>query len=121
MVKKKNVKSTFELHEIVAKGMIDKKAEEVMVINLTKNKNAIADYFVICSGTSGTHLDAISDAVEQEVWQKLNTHPKSEEGKTNKEWILIDYIDVVAHIFQKDKRKFYGLEELWGDAEITKY
>lgn len=108
------------LSEWVVEGMLNKKAMDVVVMDLRKVKHAIADYFIICSGNSDTQIDAISDSVEEEIHKLSKQNPWKREGKENKEWILLDYVDVVAHIFNKDKRKFYGLEELWGDAEITR-
>lgn len=100
-------------------GMLEKKASDVVVLDLRDIKHAVADYFVICSGTSDTQIDAISDSVEKEVHKLTRQNPWKREGKQNKEWILIDYVDVVAHVFSRDKRNFYGLEELWADAKST--
>lgn len=111
--------SSQELCQLVAKGMMEKKGQEVAILDLRKVKNAIADFFVICSGTSDTQVDAIADSVEYEVYKAVEENPWHKEGKTNREWILIDYVDVVAHVFNKDRRKYYDLEELWGDAEFT--
>jgi ribosome-associated protein len=86
---------------------------------LRKVKNAVADYFVICSGSSDAQIDAIAESIDEEVFKTLKQNPWHQEGKTNKEWLLIDYVDVVAHVFKKDKREFYSLEKLWGDAEIV--
>ncbi|MFK7953408.1 MAG: ribosome silencing factor [Ekhidna sp.] len=104
----------------MVEGMLNKKAMDVVVMDLRNVKHAIADYFILCSGNSDTQIDAISDAVEEEIHKHSKQNPWKREGKENKEWILLDYVDVVAHIFKKDKRTFYGLEELWGDAEITR-
>lgn len=109
-----------ELSEWMVEGMLNKKAMDVVVMDLRNVKHAIADYFILCSGNSDTQIDAISDAVEEEIHKHSKQNPWKREGKENKEWILLDYVDVVAHIFKKDKRTFYGLEELWGDAEITR-
>lgn len=114
----KNVSSDI-LSEWVVEGMLNKKAKDVVVMDLRNVKHAIADYFIICSGNSDTQIDAISESVEEQVHKLSKQNPWKREGKENKEWILLDYIDVVAHIFNKDKRTFYGLEELWGDAKIT--
>lgn len=108
------------LSEWMVEGMLNKKATDVVVMDLRNVKHAIADYFILCSGNSDTQLDAISDSVEEEIHKQSKQNPWKREGKENKEWILLDYVDVVAHIFIKDKRTFYGLEELWGDAEITR-
>ena len=98
--------------------MQEKKAVDIKVLNLKKINNSIADYFIICSGNSDTQVDAIANAVEEEVYKKNKQLPWHIEGKENKEWILLDYVDAVAHIFLKERREFYMLEELWGDVVI---
>ena len=100
--------------------MLDKKAHDVVVMDLREVKHAVADYFVICSGNSDTQIDAISDSIEEQIHKRSKQNPWKREGQQNKEWILLDYVDVVAHVFNKEKRIFYGLEELWGDAKITR-
>ncbi len=99
--------------------MQEKKAQDIVVLDLRRVRNAVADYFVICSGSSDKQLEAISDSIDEEVSRALRENPWHTEGKNNKEWMLLDYINVVAHVFRKDKRQFYALEQLWGDAEIT--
>ncbi|WP_138477747.1 ribosome silencing factor [Dyadobacter bucti] len=111
--------SSKDLSELVAKGMIEKKGQDIAILDLRKVKNSITDFFVICSGNSDTQIDALANSVEDEVYKISKTEPWQKEGKANGEWILIDYVDVVAHIFNKDRRKHYDLEELWGDAEVT--
>lgn len=118
MNKNKNLASSEKLSEIVVKGMQEKKASDIVVMDLRDVKNAIADFFVICSGSSDTQLDAIADSIDEQVSKELQQNPWHQEGKNTKEWMLIDYVDVVAHIFKKDKRQYYSLEELWGDAKI---
>lgn len=108
------------LKSVIIEGMQEKKASNIVVLDLKKVKNAVADFFVICTGNSDTQLDAIGDSVEDTVYKKLKQGPWQKEGKQNKEWVLIDYVDVVVHIFKKDKRDFFALEELWGDAELIK-
>lgn len=118
-MKKTKIKDNSDiLAELVVKGMQDKKASDICVIDLKSLNNAVSDYFVISSANSDTQLDAIARAVEEEVFKITNQNPWQSEGRTNKEWILLDYVDVVVHIFLKDKREFYALEELWGDAPI---
>lgn len=107
-----------ELSKVVVSGMQEKKAEDIVLMDLRKVKNAIADYFIICSGNSDTHIDAISESIEKEIHKINRENPWHREGKDNKEWVLLDYVNVVAHIFKKDRREFYALEELWGDALI---
>ena len=106
------------LAALIVKGMQEKKASDIVLINLKSLKNAVADYFVICSASSDTQLEAVGRSVEEEIIKAIGEHPWQTEGRQNREWILLDYVSVVAHIFLKDKREFYALEELWGDADI---
>lgn len=107
-----------QVRDLIVRGMQEKKAQDIVVMNLRTVKNAICDYFVLCSGNSDTQIDAISTAIEEEVYKVSKQDPWHKEGKTNREWILLDYVDVVAHVFKKDRRTFYDLEQLWGDAVI---
>jgi ribosome-associated protein len=118
-VKLKKEISSQELSQLVVKGMQERKATNIVVMDLRKVKNAFTDFFVVCSGNSDTQIDAISESVDKEVWEATRNNPRSMEGKANREWILVDYYDVVVHVFKKDRREFYKLEELWGDAEFT--
>jgi ribosome-associated protein len=118
MAKKKRAESE-KLSQTITKGMQEKKAADIVVLDLRNVKNAVADFFVLCSGNSDKQLDAIADSIDEEVYKTLKENPWYTEGKNNKEWILLDYISVVAHIFRKDRRQYYALEKLWGDAEIT--
>jgi len=86
---------------------------------MTKIENTICEYFVICDGDSNIHVDAVADSVNEYVRKKLNDRPVHIEGKDNAEWILIDYVDVIVHVFQKSIREFYNLEGLWADAKRT--
>ncbi|GAC1370225.1 MAG: ribosome silencing factor [Hymenobacter sp.] len=99
--------------------MQDKKASDIVVLNLKELKNAVADYFIICSANSDTQLDAVARSVEEEIEKVTGESPWQTEGRTNREWVLLDYVDVVVHVFLRDRRKFYALEELWGDADIS--
>ena len=115
----KNSEFTAEqIRDFVVRGMQEKKGQDIVVMDLRKVKNAICDYFVLCSGTSDTQIDAISTSVEEEVYKASKQDPWHKEGKLNREWILLDYVDVVVHVFKKDRRSFYDLEQLCGDAEI---
>ncbi len=105
----------------MVQGMLEKKAQDVVLMDLRKIPNAVADYFVICSGNSDTQIDAISDSIEEYVFKSMKQNPWKREGKQNKEWVLIDYVDVVAHVFNKEKRDYYGIEELWGDADVSHF
>jgi len=115
---KKNISSE-ELAQLVVKGMQERKATNIVVMDMRKVKNAFTDYFVVSSGSSDTQVEAIAESVDKEVWEATRNNPRSTEGKANREWILVDYYDVIVHVFKKDRREFYKLEELWGDAEFT--
>lgn len=117
-INKSNEFTAEQIRDFVVRGMQEKKAQDIVVMDLRKVKNAICDYFVLCSGNSDTQIDAISTSVEEEVYKASKQDPWHKEGKLNREWILMDYVDVVVHVFKKDRRAFYDLEQLWGDAEI---
>lgn len=104
-----------ELSEKAAHLCLQKKAEDVVILNIAP-LTSMADYFVICTGSTNTQVKAISEHLVSELKKERN-RPLHTEGVANQEWILLDYIDVVVHIFQPHKREFYGLERLWGDAE----
>jgi ribosome-associated protein len=106
------------LKDAVVNGMLEKKALNIMVMDLRNIHNAVADFFVICTGNSDTQVQAVMDSVEEMVYKTIKQSPWAKEASAGKGWVLLDYVDVVAHVFQKDKREYYGLEELWGDALI---
>ncbi len=105
----------------VVKAMQDKKAKKIISLNLSKIKDAVAQYFIICQAPSTTQVDAIYKNIVDEVHQNCNMKPVHREGYSNSEWILIDYFDVVVHVFQDDIRAYYKLEELWADAILKSY
>lgn len=107
-----------KLADVVVRGMQEKKAAEIVVLDLKELKNAVADYFIICSASSDTQIEAIARSVEEEVEKLTGQNPWQTEGRMNREWVLLDYVDVVVHVFLRDRRQFYALEELWGDVEI---
>ncbi|MCU0352665.1 MAG: ribosome silencing factor [Cytophagales bacterium] len=123
LTRKRNAKaiSSEQLSQLVVHGMQEKKAVDIVVLDLRDVKNAVTDYFVICSGNSDTQVDAITNSIEEQVYKSLGEDPWHKEGKVNREWILLDYVDVVAHVFKKDRRSFYALEDLWGDAPATTF
>jgi ribosome-associated protein len=108
------------LSKVIVKGMEEKKASDIVVMDLRKIKNSVADFFVICSGNSDNQLDAITKSIEEEVHKAGESAAWKVEGKSNGQWILMDFVNVVAHLFMKDQREYYGLEELWGDAKTTR-
>jgi ribosome-associated protein len=115
---KKRSDGTEELVDSVVKGIFEKNGHNVLKIDLRKLENRITDYFVICHGTSGTHVDSISYSVEDVVKKATGEKPLHREGLENCFWVLIDYGNVIVHVFQEEYRKFYSLESLWADANI---
>lgn len=108
--------NSLELAMQVAQGMYEKKAEDIKILDMRNVKGASADFFVISHAASDKQVEAIANSVEEEVEKRSNEWPRHREGQVNNEWVLLDYFDVVAHIFQQEKREFYAVEELWGDA-----
>ncbi|MFO0332023.1 MAG: ribosome silencing factor [Bacteroidota bacterium] len=119
MPKKKKTIDSEKMSKAVVAGMQEKKAQDIVVMDMREIKNAVADFFVICSGSSDKQLEAIARSIDEEVEKKMKESPWHTEGKNNKEWMILDYISVVAHVFRKDRREFYALERLWGDAHVT--
>ena len=110
----------FVVEQVIA-AMQDKKAKSIVSLNLTKIPNAVTKYFIICHAPSKIQVDAIYDNIIDVVREQCGVKPFNREGQENSEWILIDYVDVVAHIFLEDVRTFYHLEDLWADAEIKNH
>jgi ribosome-associated protein len=108
------------LIEAIVAAMIDKKARNPVILDFTGLKGTVCDAFIICHGSSRPQVEAIASHVTGEVKKKTGLNPCHNEGFENAEWILIDYFDVVVHIFQEERRKFYNIEQLWADAHITK-
>ena len=117
MTKKKS--ESEKLTSLIVQGMEDKKAKNIMILDLNDIEHAVTDFFVICHGSSKPQLEAIADSIMEKTVQKLKVKPWHKEGFENAEWILLDYVDVVVHIFREDRREFYQLEKLWADAHIT--
>ncbi len=113
--------SASKLAEYAIQSLLDKKAFDPILMDMRDLSNAPADFFVIAHGSSDTHVEAMSDELIRKVRTELGEKPSHVEGKENAEWILIDYFDVVVHIFIEEKRKFYDLESLWGDAKIQSF
>lgn len=109
------------LHQLILDSVDDKKAEGITSIDLTKITEAISDYFIICHAGNMPQVRAIAENVMYRVKTEMNELPLHKEGLQNLEWVLIDYFDIVVHIFYKEKRDFYNIEELWSDGIITKY
>ncbi len=111
--------SSDQLITEVIKGIEKVKGDNISILDLRNIENTVCDYFIICEGNSNTQVNAISGSVQKMVSKALKDKPWHVEGESNAEWILIDYVNVVVHIFQKQVREFYDIESLWGDAKIT--
>jgi len=105
----------------VAQGMYERKAEKIRILDMRKIHSASADFFVISHADNDKKVEAIAKSAEDEVKKRLNESPLHREGFENLEWILLDYFNVVAHVFIDEKRTFYGIEQLWGDAEDIEF
>ena len=108
-----------DLVRLIIAAMEDKKAKDITILDLQDIDHAITNYFIICHGTSKPQLEAIAESISDRSAQELGARPWHKEGFENAEWILLDYVDVVVHIFREDRRSFYQLEKLWADANIT--
>jgi len=115
---KKKASTDQLLTEIIA-GIEKVKGLNISILDLRDIENTVCDYFVICEGSSNTQVNAISSSIQKTVSKAIKDKPWHVEGEANAEWILLDYIDIVVHIFQKQIREFYNIESLWGDAKIT--
>ena len=111
--------NTDELISVIIKGIDDVKGDDIQLLDLREIENTVCDYFIICSGTSNTQVNAITGSIQKLVSKELKDKPWHIEGQNNSEWILMDYVNVVVHVFQKYIREFYDIESLWGDAKIT--
>ncbi len=113
----KTVKTDTLIDKII-EGIEEVKGQNTSIIDLRNIENAVAKYFIIADGTSNTQVNAIADSIKKTVSKSLHQKPWHIEGEENSEWILMDFVDVVAHIMQKPIREYYNLEELWGDAKV---
>ena len=106
--------------ELIIEAIRDKKGHELVTIDLTGVENSICDTFIICHGESVTQVDAISESIEKKVKQEGGVAAHHVEGRQNHQWVLLDYFDVLVHVFLEEFRSFYKLEELWADGEMKK-
>ena len=119
MAKKSVTKSSVTLVDLIVKGIQEKKGTEICIVDLRKVMNAYSDFFVVCSGSSDTNVQAIANSVEDVTFTGMKDKPSHIEGYREANWILLDYFDTMVHIFKADERSHYNLENLWADAEIT--
>jgi ribosome-associated protein len=103
----------------ILSGIEEVKGREITILDLREIENTVCDYFIICEGTSNTQVSAIVNSIQKQVSKALKDKPWHVEGMDNQEWVLIDYVNVVVHVFQKHIRAYYDIESLWGDAKMT--
>ena len=115
---KKNTNND-DLLALIIKGIEDVKGNDINILDLREIENTVCDYFVICNGNSNTQVNAIVGSVQKVVSKELKEKPWHVEGEQNGEWVLMDYVSIVVHVFQKHIREYYNIESLWGDAKIT--
>jgi len=108
-----------ELITLILSGIEEVKGIDTNLLDLREIENTVCDYFIICNGTSNTHVNAIVSSVQKTVSKAIKDKPWHVEGSDNAEWVLMDYVNVVVHVFQKHIREFYDIEGLWGDAKVT--
>lgn len=111
---------TDQLITQIIQGIEDVKGKDIHILDLRDIENTVCDYFIISSGTSNTHVNAIVNSIQKSVSKTLKENPWHVEGSDNAEWILLDYVHVVVHVFQTHIREFYDIEGLWGDAKSVK-
>ena len=100
-------------------GIEEVKGKEITILDLRDIENTVCDYFIVCEGTSNTQVNAIVNSIQKQVSKTLKDKPWHVEGTDNAEWVLLDYVNVVVHVFQKHIREYYDIESLWGDAKTT--
>ena len=115
---KKNTNND-DLLALIIKGIEDVKGNDINILDLREIENTVCDYFVICNGNSNTQVNAIVGSVQKVVSKELKEKPWHVEGEQNGEWVLMDYVSIVVHVFQKHISEYYNIESLWGDAKIT--
>ncbi len=105
----------------VIEGIEDVKGKDIKILDLRELDNTVCDYFIICEGSSNTQVNAIVNSIQKKVSKTIQDNPWHIEGQDNAEWVLMDYVNVVVHVFQKHIREYYDIESLWGDAKLTTF
>jgi len=121
MTEKKPSDNLAPLSDAIVEAMKNKKAGNIISLDLRNLNNRYVDKFIICHGDNDRQVEAIAKEVEEHVRKTLDDKPWHREGYENREWILLDYVNIVVHVFLKEKRDFYAIEELWGDAELEEF
>lgn len=118
-MRKKKFEATDELlTKVIIEAIQEKKGHGLIKIDLKNLKNNLCDYFIICDGESNTQVNALAENIEKQTYLQLKTQPHHIEGRENSQWILLDFFSVIVHVFQKEYRNFYKLEDLWSDGKL---
>jgi ribosome-associated protein len=112
---------TEKLVDEIVNGLLEKKGKNIVTLDLREIDNAVTDFYVVCSGDSNTQVNALAGGVEEEVKKALKDRPWHVEGTSNGEWVLMDYVNVVVHIFLRGQREHYNIEGLWADAIVKEF
>lgn len=117
---RKDKKTAQELLNIIIEAADEKKAQNIVALDLTPFETRVCDYFVICSADTTTHIESIVENIQVKTKKEMNDAPFSVEGKQNSYWVILDYVNIVVHVMQTQAREYYELEKLWADAAIVK-
>ncbi len=109
---------TSTLINAITEGLLEKKAKDIVLLDV-RELTTLADYFIVCHGTSDTQIRALANSVEKQVKDELGENVWQQEGKDSRRWVILDYVNVVVHIFTEEKRDYYGIERMWNDAKVT--
>ncbi|MDR1758643.1 MAG: ribosome silencing factor [Bacteroidales bacterium] len=109
------------IEELIIQALLEKGAQDVVSINLKPVRHVLFDYFIICTGTSKPHVETLTDFVIETTKKQAGIRPAFVEGTLNNEWVLLDYFNVIVHVFQPEARQYYSIEKLWNDAEIQHF
>ena len=120
MPRKKKSDDAASLTDVIVESILKKKGKDPVIMDFTKMNNGLCDAFIICHGTSRTQVEALASSVIEDVKKNKGLNVFHKEGFENAEWILIDYGEIIVHIFQESRRTFYNLEQLWADMKITR-
>lgn len=109
-----------EKRELIIEAIREKKGHEIVSIDLRQVENSICECFIICHGESDTQVGAITDSIEKKLKEESGIRAHHVEGRQNSQWVLLDFFDILVHVFQEEFRSFYSLEELWADGIVTR-
>lgn len=119
--KQEDIQPAGNLEELIIQALLEKNGQDITLINLKQVNHVLFDYFIICTGTSKPHLETLTDFVIETTKKNAKIRPTHVEGQNNGEWILLDYFNIIVHIFQPEAREYYNIERLWSDADIQTF